>query len=76
MLRMCSAPGCSTLTLGRVCVEHDLPVKGRFPRGRPFSRRMPRRAVTVLNTRVTVSTAAASTSESSWSSAAPKVSAP
>jgi hypothetical protein len=33
----CSVPGCSTLTMGGTCVEHDVPVTKVFPRGRPFT---------------------------------------
>ena len=36
MLAPCSVPGCSTLTMGGTCVEHDLPVDVVFPRGRPY----------------------------------------
>jgi hypothetical protein len=36
LLTPCSAPGCSTLTMGGTCVEHDLPVTTVFPRGRPY----------------------------------------
>jgi hypothetical protein len=37
MLRTCAAPGCSTLTLGRLCVAHEpATVVREFVRGRPF----------------------------------------
>jgi hypothetical protein len=36
LLAVCPVPGCSTLTMGGTCVEHDPPVKTTFPRGRPF----------------------------------------
>jgi hypothetical protein len=37
MLRTCAAPGCSTLTLGRLCVAHEpATVMREFVRGRPF----------------------------------------
>ena len=38
MLSVCPAPGCSTLTMGGTCVEHDPPVAATFPRGRPSHR--------------------------------------
>jgi hypothetical protein len=36
LLVPCSSPGCTTLTMGGTCVEHDVPVVVDFPRGRPF----------------------------------------
>ncbi len=36
LLMSCSVPGCTTLTMGGTCVEHDAPVAVTFPRGRPF----------------------------------------
>ena len=37
MLRICSAPGCATLTLGSLCLAHEPVVVARvFPRGRPY----------------------------------------
>ena len=36
MIRTCSHPGCETLTLGALCIEHEVPVARSFPRGRPF----------------------------------------
>jgi len=35
----CTAPGCVTLTMGPLCVEHDVPVTRVFVRGRPFTRK-------------------------------------
>ena len=35
MLSSCVTPGCSTLTMGGTCVEHDVPLSIVFPRGRP-----------------------------------------
>ena len=35
MLSVCPEPGCSMLTMGGTCVEHDPPVTITFPRGRP-----------------------------------------
>jgi hypothetical protein len=40
MLTACSAPGCSTLTMGGTCVEHDPPVSATYPRGRPYVARL------------------------------------
>ena len=36
LLDVCPVPGCSTITMGGTCVEHDPPVKTVFPRGRPY----------------------------------------
>jgi hypothetical protein len=36
----CTAPGCETLTMGPLCVEHDVPVTRVFVRGRPFERKL------------------------------------
>jgi len=36
MLGICPYPGCTTVTMGGTCVEHDAPVNVDFPRGRPF----------------------------------------
>ena len=36
MLALCPVPGCSTITMGGTCVEHDRPVTTVFPRGRPY----------------------------------------
>jgi hypothetical protein len=30
MLRVCSEPGCTTLTLGRLCIDHE-PVQSQRP---------------------------------------------
>ena len=45
MLAVCSVPGCSTITMGGTCVEHDVPVTTEFPRGRPY---VPSRTHTTL----------------------------
>jgi hypothetical protein len=37
MLGVCPVPGCSTITMGGTCVQHDLPVTTVFPRGRPYT---------------------------------------
>jgi hypothetical protein len=38
IIRACSTEGCSTLTMGQDCIEHELPVPATvvFPRGRPL----------------------------------------
>ena len=37
MLHVCAAPGCSTFTMGRLCVTHEPAGVARvFVRGRPF----------------------------------------
>jgi hypothetical protein len=36
MLDVCPVPGCSMITMGGTCVEHDIPVKIVYPRGRPY----------------------------------------
>ena len=36
MLSVCPEPGCTTLTMGGTCVEHDPPVTVTFTRGRPY----------------------------------------
>jgi hypothetical protein len=33
----CTVDGCTVLTIGSRCVEHDLPVTRTFVRGRPFA---------------------------------------
>jgi hypothetical protein len=39
MLKTCSAPNCSTLTLGSLCIAHEpAPARRRYPRGRPYRR--------------------------------------
>ena len=39
IVTQCTAPGCETLTMGPLCVEHDVPVTRVFVRGRPFARK-------------------------------------
>jgi hypothetical protein len=39
IVTLCTAPGCETLTMGPLCVEHDVPVTRVFVRGRPFARK-------------------------------------
>lgn len=41
MLRECSAPGCATLTLGELCLAHDVPVVMDLPRGVPHRSPVP-----------------------------------
>ena len=41
----CRADGCSALTIGSYCVDHDLPVTRVFVRGRPFVATPTRRVV-------------------------------
>jgi hypothetical protein len=36
LLVVCSAPGCTTLTMGGTCVAHDPPVTMTYARGRPY----------------------------------------
>jgi hypothetical protein len=36
MLVACSAPGCTTLTMGGTCVAHDPPATMTYARGRPY----------------------------------------
>jgi hypothetical protein len=36
LLSVCPHPGCATLTMGGTCVEHDVPARIVFPRGRPY----------------------------------------
>jgi hypothetical protein len=51
MLATCAVPGCTTLTIGRLCVEHEpRRLVQAFPRGRPH----PPRRVRVRATRLTV----------------------
>jgi hypothetical protein len=33
----CTFDGCTVLTIGSRCLEHDLPVRRTFVRGRPFA---------------------------------------
>jgi hypothetical protein len=42
MLAVCPEPGCTRLTMGGTCVEHDTPVSVTYPRGRPFDPELPR----------------------------------
>jgi hypothetical protein len=41
MLHPCAHPACRTLTLGRFCLAHEIPVRRAFTRGRPFVRLLP-----------------------------------
>ena len=47
----CSAPGCETLTIGPVCIEHDVASARVFVRGRPWKRSstVPRQAPASLS---------------------------
>jgi hypothetical protein len=37
LLQLCTHPGCATLTIGRLCIEHEPILPARvFPRGRPY----------------------------------------
>jgi hypothetical protein len=38
MVTKCTAPGCETLTMGLLCVEHEELTTRVFVRGRPFLR--------------------------------------
>jgi len=38
VVRACSHPGCTTLTMGVLCLDHEAPVTRVFLRGRPFVR--------------------------------------
>jgi len=33
----CTYDGCNVLTIGSRCVEHDIPVRRTFVRGRPYA---------------------------------------
>ncbi len=37
ILGRCTFDGCTVLTIGSRCVEHDMPVRRTFVRGRPFA---------------------------------------
>ena len=37
MLHVCPVIGCSAITMGGTCVEHDPPLTTVFPRGRPYA---------------------------------------
>lgn len=39
IVTQCTAPGCTTLTMGSLCMEHDVPVTRDFVRGRPYTRK-------------------------------------
>jgi hypothetical protein len=49
IVTQCTAPGCETLTMGPLCVEHDVPVTRVFVRGRPLERKLARFARTYPN---------------------------
>ena len=53
MLSVCTAPGCTTLTMGGTCVAHDAPVKVVFPRGRPYRSELVVESPRVVRTPVT-----------------------
>jgi hypothetical protein len=36
IVTQCTAPGCETLTIGPVCIEHEVKHDRIFVRGRPF----------------------------------------
>ena len=38
IVKHCSAPGCETLTMGPLCIEHEQQLERMFVRGRPFVR--------------------------------------
>lgn len=38
IVTQCTAPGCETLTMGPLCIDHDLHIERPFVRGRPFAR--------------------------------------
>ena len=40
MLRVCSFPGCETLTLGVTCIVHEVQARRPLPVGRPFPRHL------------------------------------
>ena len=37
ILAKCTFDGCTVLTIGSRCVEHDVPVRRTFVRGRPYA---------------------------------------
>ena len=47
MLSVCPVPGCTALTMGGTCVEHDPPVTLTFTRGRPYVAETPADVVAV-----------------------------
>jgi hypothetical protein len=38
IVRTCAEPGCDTLVVGGLCLEHEVPQTRVFVRGRPFVR--------------------------------------
>jgi hypothetical protein len=48
MIAPCAEPGCSTLTLGRLCIAHEPKVTRVFVRGRPWPPRQPLTAVAAV----------------------------
>ena len=44
LLAVCTIPGCSTMTMGGTCVDHDAPSLVVYPRGRPFPALQPARS--------------------------------
>ena len=38
IVTQCTAPGCETLTMGPLCIEHEQQLERMFVRGRPFAR--------------------------------------
>jgi hypothetical protein len=59
ILRKCTFDGCTVLTIGPRCVEHDLPVRRTFVRGRPYAgaATSPRSASVLVTRQRIVSTA-------------------
>jgi hypothetical protein len=51
IVTQCTAPGCETLTMGPLCIEHERQSVRVFVRGRPFVRATveTRRLVTTAN---------------------------
>ena len=50
IVTQCTAPGCETLTMGPLCIEHDSRVERTFVRGRPFARKVELRLTTTSRT--------------------------
>ena len=48
----CTFDGCTVLTIGSRCVEHDFPVTRRFARGRPFQHNTPALVLAIDRNRV------------------------
>ncbi len=46
IVTQCTAPGCETLTMGPLCIEHDPHVERTFVRGRPFVHKVELRLTT------------------------------